>query len=111
MESFNRPDQAQPRITSEDYLDSLLNLGQKGVFPLFFDQWITEVMQTKNLAPSLEDSWQDAEELASKLSLYQNLEKQRTFLMALNPERRKSFIQSFFRLVESRVLEKGIEIQ
>lgn len=89
---------------------SLIELGTRGHFPLFFSSWLEELSDID--IPHLSD--QDKikiNNIKSRLSQHKGIERKKTFLISLTKNERQIFIKSFFEEVEGEILSTGRDLQ
>lgn len=85
---------------------SLIDLGTIGHYPLFYNEWLEKY---RNIAHTLQQSDQHrnfSQEIIQRLSKHKSLERKRTVLLSLNEDQLMIFINEFFSLVETRMLDK-----
>ena len=93
--------------SSEDPMKSLIEIGSKGFFPLFYPEWIKPHLFNKSRKLNLTKKDQvKLRFIMQKLAQHKNIERKRTVLHALSENDRNLFIHSFLAMVESKILEK-----
>lgn len=97
-------------MKSSDYSDSdrLIELGIGGHFPLFHQQWLTDSFSKGSRPISLAKARKNLKKSLDTLSKHRSYERKQEALWSFAEEDRNVFIQSFFRVVENRILDKDI---
>lgn len=90
---------------SNEQMNSLVELGRNGHYPLFHPTWIEETCKEKNKRSTKGDQ-KKAKEIMDKLSKHKNLDRKRTLIMSLTETDRKLFIKEIFNMVEQSILEE-----
>ena len=99
MEFYYRNDQS---------LKSLIELGTFGHYPLFEPTWVQEALESSKKLTGNEKS--KAKTLLKKLCDHRTIDRKKTVLFALDPKDRKVVIKAFMKLVEGKILDKGMEL-
>ena len=97
-------------------LKPLVELGAKGHFPLFHSTWIEEIfedkMNSRKSSTRLTDKEKRiAKKILNRLAKHQGLDRKKTIIHALEEDERKHFIKAFLKMVESNILDRGLELQ
>ena len=98
------------KLSNDPEIASLVEIGTKGFFPLFYPQWIYEVYSSKNKYLSKNDE-DRAKKILKKLQKYKSLDRKKTLLSSLEKDERDLFIKSFLKVVEGKILDKKPELQ
>jgi hypothetical protein len=98
-----------PEAQKRNELSELLNLADRGHLPLFHQDWIRESLR-ENKRLSFARASRIVEEGLKKLSRHQTYDRKQTALSALSLEERNIFIQSFFKMVEYKTLDRIKEL-
>lgn len=94
---------------SNQSIKSLVELGAKGLFPLFEKEWIWKARQNSKKLTGNEKV--KAKGLLKRISQHQSLDSQKTILISLNEEERNIFIRAFMKMVENKILDLKQELQ
>lgn len=92
----------------ERILESLLDMGKCGHFPLFINDWIARGLEIPMLNKK---DQRRGKQLLDRLLQQRCMEKRKTIVMSLNEEDRAILIRSFMQLVENRVIDDKPTIQ
>ncbi len=84
----------------------LIELGTQGHFPLFFQDWIQDSFQGERKPISLSKARKEVKLTLDNLSRHKNFERKKIALSSMEKNKREVFIQSFFRVVENKILDK-----
>lgn len=98
-----------PRRKNEQSLKSLVQLGTKGFFPLFYDDWIEEHTENRSAKLTSQEK-QKARQIMQKLVKHKSIDRKRTLLLALDEYERKTFIKAFMKMVEGQILDEKPEL-
>ncbi|MCY4523199.1 MAG: hypothetical protein OXB84_00530 [Halobacteriovoraceae bacterium] len=90
-------------------IDSLVDLGVNGFYPLFDRSWIDEVQQTGKIKLTKKDQLR-AKKIISRLSKHPHISRKKIVLRSLIKEERDIFIKTFLKMVERRILDKKGQI-
>lgn len=90
-------------------IDSLIDLGVNGFYPLFESVWIEEILHRGTFKLTKKDQLR-AKKIMGNLSKHQNLTRKKIILRSLVKEERDIFIKTFLKLVEQRILDKKGQI-
>ncbi len=85
-------------------LEYYIELGKRGVYPLFFDEWIKDL----DLSQLGKKSYLDKDlliEQFKKLSVHSNIDKKKIALSALTKSERDELILSFFKEIDKLIFE------
>ena len=101
----------QKSLAEENSLKYLIELGTKGHYPLFFNDWVNEYYTNNRTSQppkysTLKKAKQQISERYNELSKHRNLDRQRMALQALGDGKREEFISSFMVVVESKIMDK-----
>ncbi len=98
-----------PRRKNEQSLKTLVQLGTKGFFPLFYDNWIEEHFDKQSSKLTSVEK-QKAKQIMQKLVKHKSIDRKRTLLMALDENERSTFIKAFMKMVEGQILDEKPEL-
>jgi len=98
-----------PRRKNEQSLKTLVQLGTKGFFPLFYDNWIEEHADFKTSKLTSQEKTK-ARQIMQKLVKHKSIDRKRTLLLALEDKERKTFIKAFMKMVEGQILDEEPEL-
>lgn len=90
-------------------IESLIELGTQGHFPLFHSSWIQEIYTNNSRKLTVKER-KKTKEIIQKLSKHQSLDRKKTVLFSLNNEERRLFIQAFLKMVEAKILNQKPEL-
>ena len=96
-------------MRKDQSLNGLIELGKKGIFPLFERSWIDQCFCGPEVKKSSKQKSQ-VSKMILKLSKHKSIERKKTLLLALSEKQRLLFIQEFFKLVEGKILDEGMEL-
>ncbi len=101
MEFYDRNDRS---------IKSLVELGAKGFFPLFDNNWLNDFYaeQPKRLTGNEKVQ---AKKLLKRVSKHRSLERKKTVILSMNQEERHLILKAFFKMVENKILDTKPEIQ
>lgn len=85
----------------------LIELGTRGHFPLFLDEWLGQV-RTKSLTKS---EMLKVKKLITQLSKHKTIERKKTLLFGLTETDREIFIKAFLQVVEGKLLNEKLPLQ
>lgn len=94
---------------SEHSMTALIELGAKGLYPLFHQEWIEQAGEYRKQKITGQDRINN-KAIAKSIAKHKNLERKKTVLMALSEQERNTFIVDFLQKVESKILESRPEI-
>jgi hypothetical protein len=92
----------------ERILESLLDMGKCGHFPLFINAWIAEGLEK---TCSTKKDQRRGRQILDRIIQHRCMEKRKTVVMSLSDEDRAILIRSFMQLVENRVIDARPTIQ
>lgn len=95
---------------NEHCMKSLVDLGAKGLYPLFHQEWLEDAGENRRIKITGQDRINNRA-IAKSLSKHKNLERKKTVLLALAEEERQMFIVDFLQKVEMKILESKPEMQ
>lgn len=92
-----------------------LKTGARGFYPLFYPQWI-ETYKAHSLSKEPnqlkgKSSKQFYNQTLARINKHKNIERKKTILSSLNEKELMIFMDEFFKMVESEVLEEKPQIQ
>lgn len=91
---------------STTQLQSLIQLGSSGHYPLFFDDWVKDTLSTKEKRHiSYKDAKIKVKSTLKKLEKHKSLERKKIALMSFKDKERQNFIKSFLKMVEFEILD------
>jgi hypothetical protein len=99
----------QSTQTSPDELAILLNLATRGHLPLFHQDWIRDSF-VENKRLSFARASRIVEDGLKKLNRHRSFDRKQTALSAFSVDERRTFIQSFFKMVEYKTLDQIKEL-
>ena len=87
-------------------LESLIQLGSSGHYPLFFDQCLKECLYSKEKGHiSYKDAKIKVKAALKKLEKHKSIERKKIALMSFEEKERQNFIKSFIKMVEFEILD------
>ena len=89
---------------------SLVEIGSKGFFPLFYPQWLYEVSNPQT-NPFSKQEEEKAKKILKQLQKHKSLDRKKTLLSSLEKEDRNLFIKTFLKAVEGKILDEKPELQ
>ena len=89
---------------------SLVEIGTKGFFPLFYPQWLYEVSIPQSNPVSKQEE-EKAKKILKLLQKHKSLDRKKTLLSSLGKEDRTLFIKTFLKVVEGKILDEKPELQ
>jgi len=96
------------KLQDRQELDTLIEAGSFGHFPLFYQSWIRE--SYINIADSKKITFSRAAETVHKIfdqiEKHRSIEKKKTAIQAMNEYERQNFVLSFMKMVEYRTLDR-----
>ncbi len=87
---------------------SLVDLGTKGFFPLFYSTWIQDAKESSSQKLTSHEK-RKAKIIMEKLQKHRSIERKKTLLLALDSEERNYFIKVFLKMVEGKILDEKPE--
>lgn len=90
----------QDRVTPLDYY---LSLGGSGQFPLFYKDWFGNINLTQENY-KLKNGTKILNKYFKKISKYRTLDKKKTAISAMNECDREEFLNTFFYVLEEKIL-------
>lgn len=91
---------------NQEALTSLVELGTKGLFPIFHPSWIEEASLNRRTKMTPQELARISQ-IEKSLSKHKSLERKKTVMMALRRPERQLFITHFLQLVEGKILKSG----
>ena len=88
-------------------LKPLIELGKRGHYPLFQNDWLNEVRE-KHLSKTDQNK---VKKLINQLSKHKTIERKKTLLFSLDKNEREIFIKAFLQVVEGKLLNEKMPIQ
>jgi len=92
----------------EKSLKSLIEMGTKGHFPLFFDEWMGE-LGSVDLGLTEREGYK-AKRILDRLKEHRTIERQKVVLMGLSERERNLVMRAFLKMVETKILDKRPEL-
>lgn len=92
---------------NDESFKPLIELGTRGHFPLFLDEWLNKV-RVKSLSKT---EMLKVKKLISQLSKHKSIERKKTLLFSLQETEREIFIKAFLQVVEGKLLDEKLPIQ
>ncbi|MEC7181190.1 MAG: hypothetical protein VXW15_00650 [Bdellovibrionota bacterium] len=89
---------------------SLVEIGTKGFYPLFYPQWLHEVSSLQS-NPFSKQEEEKAKKILKQLQKHKSLDRKKTLLSSLEKEDRILFIKTFLKAVEGKILDEKPELQ
>jgi len=89
-------------------LNTLISMAQTGYFPLFSKEWIDDSLSNQDyyLKINMVRAKKNILGTLKKLSRHSNFDRKKMALLQLTKKERTVFIQSFFKIIEYKTLEK-----
>ncbi|MBT7608815.1 MAG: hypothetical protein HN576_03605 [Bacteriovoracaceae bacterium] len=97
------------RRSHEKSFKSLIDLGTKGFFPLFYDTWLHDAKSSETKTLSSHEK-RKAKVIMQKLHKHKSIERKKTLLLSLTSQERNYFIKAFLKLVEGKILDEKPEL-
>ena len=97
------------RRSEEKNFKSLVELGTKGFFPLFYDSWLHEAKKESTKKLSSHEK-RMAKAIMKKLHKHKSIERKKTLLLSLDSKERIYFVKAFLKLVEGKILDEQPEL-
>jgi len=91
-------------------IKSLVELGTKGFFPLFDNNWLNDFYAEKPKKLTGNEKVK-AKKLLKRVSKHRSLERKKTVILSMNAEERHIVLKAFFKMVENKILDTKPEIQ
>lgn len=104
---------AAASLTKSLDINTLVEWGTNGHFPLFYSQWLVEFCEleiTKKSKKQIRTEKKRFQELVKMINKHRNIERKKTLIMSLSDEDRKLFINNFLTMVEAKILDRKPEI-
>lgn len=86
-------------------IDNLIELGSKGHYPLFFQEWIHESIRAEFAHITLHEAKSKVTYHLTKLSKHRDLGRKKTAIIAMNKKERVYFIKCFIKMVEFSIID------
>ena len=93
-------------VYSKNWLTSLISLGAKGYYPLFYNEWIITNLNESQKSKITGKERKLLMQIKSKLSSQSTFERKKIILASMSETNRNLFIKHFMFLVETHVLDK-----
>ena len=108
--TFKYPFEKALATISVSQVESLLQLGTEGHFPLFFSDWISSSFKEESKTSiSLSNARKNLKREFDNLSRHRSIERKKIAICSWDIDRRDDFIHSFIRIVESRYLDTNLK--
>lgn len=91
-------------------INSLVELGAKGHFPLFDTTWLSEIFDNTPKKLTGNEKVQ-AKKLLKRVSKHRSLERKKTVILSMNETERHLVLKAFFKMVENKILDAKPELQ
>lgn len=96
----------------EESLEALIEMGSKGHYPLFYDEWLKmPFIKHKNFFKLTGTERTRAKKLFALISKHKRIEHKRTIISAFEQKDRELFIKAFMNLVQSKAINHNHIIQ
>lgn len=104
----------QPRKQNEQSIRSLIDMGVKGYFPLFRNEWIEEIFSSandetkkskKNQHKLTGQEKEKAKSIIQRLAKHRTLERKQVVISAMDDKDRKLLVRAFMKMVEGKILD------
>ena len=96
--------------TACEKINSIIELGVKGYFPLFYQEWLGEYKKLQKTIRSNPQTRKFAQKTIGRLNKHRKLDRKRTVLSSLSKNQLMVFINEFMRIVERKILNSKPEI-
>jgi hypothetical protein len=93
-----------------DSIKFLIDLGTLGIFPLFYPQWIDDSMRSEKHAPLKLEEKVQFNKILDILEKHQSHNRKKEYLSSLDQSTLKLFIHAFMKLVETKIIDKGVSL-
>jgi hypothetical protein len=108
----------QTLLRKEKGINTLIEMGRNGHYPLFDSQWMYECFDEWNEARLTNQKRKfltgnervQARKILQRILQHRTIERQKTILFALKKEDRNLFMRAFFQMVEGRILDHKPQI-
>lgn len=97
-------------IISKTEIKNFLKLAETGHYPLFFEEWVHESLNT-NQKLNFKKANHNVRSIFNQLSRHNTIEKKKTALISMDKLTREEFIRSFFKVVEHEFLKENNKLQ
>jgi len=98
----------QPQNNNQG-IQSLVELGANGHYPLFPPEWFASLSLTSNFAISKSDK-EKTHKIINRMCQHRSLDRKRTILYSLTEKEREIFLKVFFSMVEDKLMSKKPEL-
>jgi len=86
-------------------MDNLIELGSRGHYPLFFQEWIHDSIKAEFAHITLHEAKSKVAYHLTKLSKHKDLRRKKTAIIAMNARERSYFIKCFMKMVEFSIID------
>ena len=97
-------------FSSQEQINSIIELGTKGYYPLFYPEWLGKYQKMQQKIKSNSFTRKFAKQTIQRLGKHKKLERKRTVLSSLNERELMVFINEFMIIVERKILNGRPEI-
>lgn len=87
-----------------------LDMAKYGHYPLFFNHWMEESLETKQNT-NIRKATHNVRQVFSMLSRHKTPERKKTALLSMDRVSREEFVRSFFKIVEHDILQENRTLQ
>ena len=94
---------------SNSGIQSLIELGMNGHYPLFPTEWFVSLNLINDSLISKSDK-EKTHKILNRLAQHRSLDRKRTILYSLTEQEREIFLKVFFNMVEDKLLSKKPEL-
>lgn len=108
----------QPRRKNEESIRSLIEMGTKGHFPLFAEEWVNTFFREdgttgkkKNHDKLTSREKMKAKQIIQRLAKHRTIERKKIVVMAMKDEERDLLVKAFMKMVEGRILDSKPHLQ
>ena len=101
---------AQRTLALCKYMKSIIDLGVKGYFPLFYQKWIDRYQGIHRYIKSDPATRRLTKKIILRINKHTSFERKRTILASLDENELMIFIHEFMNMVEVKVLDNKPEI-
>lgn len=108
IKKLSLEEETQRASNSKSELDALIEMGSRGIFPIFQQNWMNETYalirtSKKTFKPKAKDK-RKFNEIAKRVAAHSTIQRKQTLLFALAPEDRQLFIRMILSMVEEKIL-------
>jgi len=94
---------------SNQGIQSLIELGTNGHYPLFPTEWFGS-LNLKNNSTISKSEKEKTHKILNRLAQHRSLDRKRTILYSLTDKEREIFLKVFFNMVENKLMSKKQEL-